>query len=419
MATVTYNPTYKEEKKKYSVKMPVGLIGTKDYEKAVERARTEAYVKNSNPSIKNTSNMSDADLNTYRYRATAMGQNGQEDYIDEVTGNPITAEEIQNKVAGTLAENYYPTNRQKQIESNVYNGTYTPSATDTFKDVYSYRVQNPSNGMKLQTYGTNGMQTSVPNAVNNPYQSQISNVQKAYEEMLRKQNRANDLVVEQGVNEYNSQKDSVNQNYDGMARDAYVTMMMGQKNMPQQLAANGIRGGGTETANLGLQTAYQNNLNSVEQNRANDIKSIDDAILKKPGRLTYEEYEAIKRHPVIGYNILKDVKDLESLLDLVKYHHERYDGKGYPEGKTSEELSIDVFIIQLADSIDAMATDRPYRKALSEEKIISEIINCSGTQFHPKVVEEYLKTKGIDMQSLIKEKVEAEKKGDTLCSLKQ
>ena len=143
---------------------------------------------------------------------------------------------------------------------------------------------------------------------------------------------------------------------------------------------------------------------------------IDDAILKKPGNLTEEEYDAIKNHPVIGYNILKDVKDLEPVLDLVKYHHERYDGKGYPEGKTVDELGIDVFIIQLADSIDAMSTDRPYRKALSEGEIVSELIRCCGTQFHPKVVEAYLKTKGIDMQTLIREKEEAEKKGDCLCS---
>lgn len=143
---------------------------------------------------------------------------------------------------------------------------------------------------------------------------------------------------------------------------------------------------------------------------------IDDAILNKPGKLTDEEYDVIKRHPVIGYNILKDVKDLEPVLDLVKYHHERYDGKGYPEGKTVDELGIDVFIIQLADSIDAMSTDRPYRKALSEGEIVSELIRCCGTQFHPKVVEAYLKTKGIDMQTLIREKEEAEKKGDCLCS---
>ena len=135
---------------------------------------------------------------------------------------------------------------------------------------------------------------------------------------------------------------------------------------------------------------------------------IDDAILNKPGRLTDEEYAIIKNHPVIGYNILKDVKDLEPMLDLVKYHHERYDGKGYPEGKTAEELNIDVFIIQLADSIDAMATDRPYRKALSEEKILSELVRCSGAQFHPKVVEAYLRTKGIDMKSMEAKETEEE-----------
>jgi putative nucleotidyltransferase with HDIG domain len=117
---------------------------------------------------------------------------------------------------------------------------------------------------------------------------------------------------------------------------------------------------------------------------------IDDNILNKPGRLTQEEYEIIKSHPEIGYNILKDIKNLEPILYIVRNHHERYDGKGYPDGKTPEELGLDVFIIQLADTIDAMATDRPYRKALSEEDIINEIIKFSGTQFHPKVVQAYL-----------------------------
>lgn len=144
---------------------------------------------------------------------------------------------------------------------------------------------------------------------------------------------------------------------------------------------------------------------------------IDDAILNKPEKLTDEEYKVIKKHPVIGYNILKDVKDLVPILDIVKYHHERYDGKGYPERKTADELGIDVFIVQLADAIDAMSTDRPYRKALSEDEVINELIRCSGTQFHPKVVDAYLKTKGIDMKALIeeKEKEEAEIKGDRIC----
>lgn len=118
---------------------------------------------------------------------------------------------------------------------------------------------------------------------------------------------------------------------------------------------------------------------------------VDDAILNKPGMLTQEEYEKIKQHPEKGHEILKQVKNLEKIIPIVLHHHERYDGKGYPCGKKADELSLDVFIVQLADSIDAMATDRPYRKALSQELILQEVKKNSGTQFHPKVVEAYLK----------------------------
>ena len=118
---------------------------------------------------------------------------------------------------------------------------------------------------------------------------------------------------------------------------------------------------------------------------------IDDQILNKPGKLTDEEFNTIRSHPLIGYNILKDIKYLENILPIVRHHHERYDGKGYPDGKKAEELSLDVFIIQLADSIDAMATDRPYRKALNNDVIIEEVEKYSGSQFHPKVVEAYFK----------------------------
>ena len=118
---------------------------------------------------------------------------------------------------------------------------------------------------------------------------------------------------------------------------------------------------------------------------------IDDQILNKPGKLTDEEFDIIKTHPLIGYNILKDIKNLEIILPIIRNHHERYDGKGYPDAKTPEELSLDVFIVQLADSIDAMASDRLYRKAFSHDRVIEEVKKCSGTQFHPKVVEAYLK----------------------------
>jgi putative nucleotidyltransferase with HDIG domain len=118
---------------------------------------------------------------------------------------------------------------------------------------------------------------------------------------------------------------------------------------------------------------------------------IEDSILNKPGKLTEEEFMKIKSHPEIGYNILKDIKDSEKVRFIVRHHHERYDGNGYPDKKKADELNLDVFIIQLADSIDAMSTDRPYRKALTEEQILNEIKNNKGSQFHPDVVDAYLK----------------------------
>lgn len=117
---------------------------------------------------------------------------------------------------------------------------------------------------------------------------------------------------------------------------------------------------------------------------------ICDDILNKPGKLTIEEYSIIKQHPVIGYDIIKKIRNLENIAEIVKYHHERYDGKGYPEGKKGEELSMDIYIIQLADSVDAMKSDRPYRKALTEDEIINEIEQNTGTQFHPDIAKIYL-----------------------------
>jgi putative nucleotidyltransferase with HDIG domain len=118
---------------------------------------------------------------------------------------------------------------------------------------------------------------------------------------------------------------------------------------------------------------------------------IDDNILNKAGKLTEEEFDMIKKHPQIGCDIIKDIKNLEYASSIVRHHHERYDGRGYPSGKKAEELNLDVFIVQLADSVDAMATDRPYRKALSGEEITDEIKRNSGTQFHPKVVDAYFR----------------------------
>jgi hypothetical protein len=113
----------------------------------------------------------------------------------------------------------------------------------------------------------------------NPYEEQYNQLKEAYEkqeEMLREQNR---LAVEQGVNRLESQKYNVNQSADENARQAYIQYMQSQKALPQQLASQGVSGGATETANLGLQTAYQNNVNAINQNKANRLQEIDNAIV--------------------------------------------------------------------------------------------------------------------------------------------
>ena len=118
---------------------------------------------------------------------------------------------------------------------------------------------------------------------------------------------------------------------------------------------------------------------------------VPDSILGKPDRLTDEEFEVIKSHTVRGGAILSRFKSLENSGEGALYHHERYDGKGYPEGKAGEDIPFIARMICLADSYDAMNTDRVYRKRLSKEKIISEIENGKGKQFDPEISEVVLK----------------------------
>lgn len=117
---------------------------------------------------------------------------------------------------------------------------------------------------------------------------------------------------------------------------------------------------------------------------------ISDNILNKPGKLTEEEYNIIKEHPTIGVKILKKIKHIDYVHKIVEHHHERYDGKGYPHGLKGDEVDIQVYIVHLADTVDAMTSDRPYRKGMSKEVVKAEIEKYSGTQFHPKVADAYL-----------------------------
>ncbi len=114
---------------------------------------------------------------------------------------------------------------------------------------------------------------------------------------------------------------------------------------------------------------------------------ISDAILNKNGPLTAEEYEVVKQHPDIAYRIVSKIGLDEDILRAIRYHHERYDGTGYPERLTAAEIPMMSAIISVADAFDAITSDRPYHHAKSMRQGISEIIHNKGTQFHPQVVD--------------------------------
>lgn len=114
---------------------------------------------------------------------------------------------------------------------------------------------------------------------------------------------------------------------------------------------------------------------------------IDGEILNKPSKLTKEEYEVIKTHPVKGYYALKSIESLKEERKVIKYHHERYDGQGYPEGIKGDSIPLGARIICVADAFDAMVSDRPYRKGLPIEKVVEELIKNKGIQFDPLIVD--------------------------------
>lgn len=113
---------------------------------------------------------------------------------------------------------------------------------------------------------------------------------------------------------------------------------------------------------------------------------ISDKILNKEGKLTDEEYTIIQSHPVLGEGILANIESFNTIKEIVKYHHERYDGKGYPDGLAGDDIPYFARLIAIADTYDAMTTTRPYRKALGREYARDELIKYKGTQFDPSLV---------------------------------
>ncbi|MBE5871725.1 MAG: response regulator [Lachnospiraceae bacterium] len=111
---------------------------------------------------------------------------------------------------------------------------------------------------------------------------------------------------------------------------------------------------------------------------------IPDAVINKPAKLSEEEFEIIKTHPVLGARILGNIKEMPSLANGARWHHERYDGKGYPDGLKGTDIPEEARIIAVADSYDAMTSYRSYRNPLSQERVREEIIKGKGTQFDPR-----------------------------------
>ena len=117
---------------------------------------------------------------------------------------------------------------------------------------------------------------------------------------------------------------------------------------------------------------------------------IPDDILKKPGALDEKEWKIMKTHTTIGQRISSVSAELKPISDLILLHHEKWDGSGYPMGLSGDAIPIECRILALVDAFDAMTNDRPYRKALSFDDAINEIIKCKGRHFDPELVDIFL-----------------------------
>ena len=131
---------------------------------------------------------------------------------------------------------------------------------------------------------------------------------------------------------------------------------------------------------------------------------VPDEVINKPGRLTDEEFACIKKHPGIGGKILSNIKEMPELAAGAKWHHERYDGKGYPQGLSGDDIPEEARIIAVADAYDAMTSNRSYRGALPQEKVRGEIEKGKGSQFDPKFADIMLGMIDDDKDYLMRDK---------------
>ena len=193
--------------------------------------------------------------------------------------------------------------------------------------------------------------------------------------------RTNDLITMRGTDYYHRRW-----KYDNKLCDVLAQVMdLGN----HQLLNHSIR-----VAYIAVQIARRLNLTdeqielTLSASLFHDIGKLGlpQAILSKPGSLTRREYDIIKSHSELSVTLLQECPDSGPLIPIIRHHHESFDGNGYPDKISGTQIEIEARIIAVADTIDAMISDRPYRAALSLRQIIKELRRCTGTQFDPIVV---------------------------------
>ncbi len=153
-----------------------------------------------------------------------------------------------------------------------------------------------------------------------------------------------------------------------------------------------------QVANLAATVAWQMGLREDEVRRVkgaallHDVgkMGIADSVLSKPGELSDEERAAMRRHPEAGFAILEQIESLRDVAPIIRHHHERFDGQGYPAGLKGDDIPIGARIFAVVDSYVAMTSDRPYRRKLSHDTAVQEIVRHALTQFDPEVVSAFL-----------------------------
>ncbi|WP_371378415.1 HD domain-containing phosphohydrolase [Sporomusa aerivorans] len=141
---------------------------------------------------------------------------------------------------------------------------------------------------------------------------------------------------------------------------------------------------------LGLSKATQDSIHVAAHLHDIGKIGIPDHILLKPDRLSSEEFEVIKSHPQMGFEILNKVTLLRPIAKIVRHHHERWDGGGYPAGLAGKTIPLGARIIALADAFDAMTSARSYRARMSQEEAVKEVLRCRGTQFDPDIANAFV-----------------------------